>query len=400
MVSGLVLLKVIAVNLGPEGFGKLGHFMSLISILSVLAGGGILNGIVKYIAEYRQSPEKLTSFISSAFAYSFIFSIALFCSILIFAEKLSLIIFKSTDEVDLIIFLGLVQIFYSGVTFCNGVVNGLRETVRFARITVIGTLIGLPISCYFAFTRGFSGAVIGLAILNAALLFPGLIEIYRLDYFKKLKITTSLDHFGKISRFSLMQMFSLATLPLAEIFIRNLIITDAGFSQAGIWQSLMRLSAVYIGFFATFLAAYYMPTLSGMFARQAIVDYVLRYMFVLAGVFSVIGLVVFTFRDMVFSLVFSSEFVIPASYVAYQLVGDLFKILSYTIGFLLVAKANTKLYILGELAQSVCYLGIASLLINIGGINQVFPAYAIANFIYFAFCASGFMIYARGVPLV
>lgn len=397
MVGGLLLLKIIAVSLGPEGFGRLGHFMSLIAILSVLAGGGILNGIVKYIAEYRQSPQKLTSFVSSAFTYSVIFSIVLFSLLLAFAEELSLAIFKSTNEAYLIRFLGLVQIFYCGVTFCNGVVNGLRETERFAKIAVIGVLIGLPISGFFAYAGGLPGAVIGLALLNVGMLFPGVIEIYRLGYFKRIKFLINFDYFKRISQFSLMQMFSLATLPLAEIYLRTLIIADAGFTQAGIWQSLMRLSAVYTSFFATFLAAYYMPTLSGMLGRDRVVKYVGRYMLSIAGLFVSVAVVIFLFRDFVFSLIFSREFVIPAANLAYQLIGDFFKILSYTIGFLLVAKANTKLYIFSELVQTACYLGVAVTMIRLGGISQIFAAYAVANLIYFVFCASGFIIYARGI---
>jgi O-antigen/teichoic acid export membrane protein len=397
MVGGLLLLKVIAVSLGPEGFGRLGHFMSLIAILSVLAGGGILNGIVKYIAEYRQLPQKLTAFVSSAFTYSFIFSIILFSLLLVFAEELSLLVFKGTNEAHLIRFLGLVQIFYSGVTFCNGIVNGLRETERFARITVVGVLIGLPISCYFAYVGGLPGAVIGLALLNVGMLLPGLIEIYRLGYFKRITLLVNGYYFRRISQFSLMQMFSLATLPLAEIYLRTLIIADAGFSQAGIWQSVMRLSAVYTSFFATFLAAYYMPTLSGMAGRREVVKYVGRYMLSIAGLFLLVAGLIFLFRDFVFSLVFSREFVIPAGNVGYQLIGDFFKILSYTIGFLLVAKASTKLYIFSELVQTACYLGVAVAMIRVGGISQIFPAYAVANLLYFVFCASGFIIYAKGI---
>ena len=100
---------------------------------------------------------------------------------------------------------------------------------------------------------------------------------------------------------------------------------------------------------------------------------------------------VYTFREFVFSVIFSKEFIIPAEYVRYQLTGDLFKIMSYVIGFLIVAKAKTKLYIMAELAQTAFYLGVATWLIKVGGVSKVFPAYAISNFIYFCICLFGLL---------
>jgi len=41
LVAGLVVIKLVAWFAGPEGVGKLGQFMSLMSLLAVLAGGGI-----------------------------------------------------------------------------------------------------------------------------------------------------------------------------------------------------------------------------------------------------------------------------------------------------------------------------------------------------------------------
>lgn len=58
ILFGLILFKLISIYLGPEGLGKLGHFITLITFLFVLSGGGIQNGIVKYVSEYRTSVKK------------------------------------------------------------------------------------------------------------------------------------------------------------------------------------------------------------------------------------------------------------------------------------------------------------------------------------------------------
>ena len=391
MLGGLIVIKIIAIYLGPEGFGRLGHFMSMIAILGVLAGGGILNGIVKYVAEYKGTPNRLHPFLSNALAYTLIFSTLLFIVISLSAKQLSLILFDGEEFTQLIIYLGLIQYFYGLVSFCNGTINGLRETTKFAKIIIVGTLIGLPTSYFLIITYGFSGAVLGLAAVNACLLLPAIFELHKLEFFKKIKLSLNKQDTLRLSKFSAMQMFSLATLPLAEMYIRSLIIDNAGWHEAGLWQSLMRLSSVYVGFFTTFLAAYYMPTLSAILDKNQIFKYVTKYIVTIGSIFILIAVMVYTFREFVLSVIFSKEFTIPAEYVWFQLIGDLFKIMSYVIGFLIVAKAKTKLYIMGELAQTAFYLGVATFLIKVGGVSKVFPAYAISNFMYFCICLFGLL---------
>lgn len=395
MLGGLIVIKIIAVYLGPEGFGRLGHFMSLIAILSVLAGGGILNGIVKHVAEYKNTPSKLYPFLSNALAYSLIFSLCIFIVIAVLAKSISLILFGSDEFYRLIIILGVLQFLYAMVTYCNGTINGLRETRIFAKIIIIGTLIGVPSAYVLVVTYGFTGAVIGLAIINASMLLPAAIEFMRLGYSKKIRCALNLQDVASLSKFSVMQLFSLATLPVAEIYIRGMIVHDAGWQEAGLWQSLMRLSAVYVGFFTTFLAAYYLPTLSGMVKKKEVVGYVIRYVIASGSVFIIIGTLVYVCRDFVLSVIFTKEFVIPSEYVRFQLIGDLFKIMAYVIGFLLVAKAKAKLYIYAEILQTAIYLGVTTWLVKVGEISKVFPAYALSNLMYFSFCVLGLWWFQR-----
>jgi len=395
LVGGLIVIKMIAIYLGPEGFGRLGHFMSLIAILSVLAGGGILNGMVKYVSEYKQQPEKLNLFLSNALAYSTIFSSLLFVVLLISAKPISLILFKSVEYSGLIVVLGGIQLLYAMVNFCNGTINGLRETFKFSKILVVGTVIGLPINFYAISYYGFNGAVIGLAAVNACLLLPALFELSKLEVYKKIKFSFNRSDTFKLSKFSLMQMISLATLPLAEMYVRNLIIDNAGWHETGLWQSLMRLSSVYVGFFTTFLAAYYMPTLSSIFDKDQMVKYVTRYVLGIGVAFAMIAVMLYVFREFVFTVIFSKEFIIPAEYLRFQLLGDLFKIMSYVIAFLIVAKAKARLYVMGELVQTGLYLGIATWFIKTGDVSKVFSAYAVSNFLYFSVCVLALLWFKR-----
>ncbi len=59
IICGLVIVKLLAVTYGPEGIGLASNYRQLITVLSVMAGAGIFNGVTRYIAEYQDSPEQL-----------------------------------------------------------------------------------------------------------------------------------------------------------------------------------------------------------------------------------------------------------------------------------------------------------------------------------------------------
>jgi PST family polysaccharide transporter len=70
LLAALVVIKLVASFAGPDGVGRLGQFMSLMSVLAVLAGGGISAAIVKYVAEYRHDAQRLSRLLAGALWYA------------------------------------------------------------------------------------------------------------------------------------------------------------------------------------------------------------------------------------------------------------------------------------------------------------------------------------------
>ena len=68
----------------------------------------------------------------------------------------------------------------------------------------------------------------------------------------------------------------------------------------------------------------------------------------------------------------------------YQLIGDFFKIITWLISFIMVAKSMTKLYIFTEILFTFIYLTISYILFKKNGILGLSIAYMI-NYILFLF---------------
>ncbi len=65
---GLLVVKLLAISYGPEGVGQAGNFRQLITVLGVLAGAGIFNGVTTFVAQYRQQPQPLRALVGTASA--------------------------------------------------------------------------------------------------------------------------------------------------------------------------------------------------------------------------------------------------------------------------------------------------------------------------------------------
>ncbi len=118
---GFAFIKFVAVYLGAEGMGQLGHFMSAVTILSLLAGGGIVNGLIKYIAEYKNQPKQLVNMVAISKGYSLIFCVLILFLGCVFSKILSQWLFKTSDYFWVVIFLSVAQL---GFAFSNLVTGG------------------------------------------------------------------------------------------------------------------------------------------------------------------------------------------------------------------------------------------------------------------------------------
>lgn len=63
-----MVVKLLAVAFGPAGVGQAGNFRQLITVLGVLSGAGIFNGVTKYVAEYQQQPDRLRPLLGTSVA--------------------------------------------------------------------------------------------------------------------------------------------------------------------------------------------------------------------------------------------------------------------------------------------------------------------------------------------
>jgi polysaccharide transporter, PST family len=396
ILLGFCLLKVIALYLGPEGLGALGHFMSAVSIVMLLAGGGVVNGVIKYVAEYRSRPRELLRFISMAASYSLYFVFVVLLLGVLFSKQVSGLLLGSDEWYWVIILLVVAQLGFAFSNIVTGTCNGLRDTETFAKIQIIGNFSALPVIWFLVANYSFAGAAIAIISFFFMCVFPALYFYCNSAFYGRLKfIPLDRAGFRRLSSFSLMLLVSAIAFPVVEIIVREYLIRSAGYAEAGIWQGAIKLSSAYVGFFGVFLAYYFMPLVSSERDRGVISRYVFRFTVSIMGVYLIGALALYAGRAFFIPILLSDDFGRLEDLIFYQLVGDFFKVSAYVFAFVVVAKAAVKLYIVAELIQAILFFCFVRLGVNQAGAESVMVAYMLAYACYFFLAFVSFVIWVR-----
>lgn len=395
ILAGFIFLKLVAVYLGAEGLGSLGQLMSFVTILSLIAGGGITNAVIKYVAEYKILPPKMLYFISGAFSYASYFSIVILGACLLFSGPIARIVIGSTDHAWIIVLVGFAQCGFALTNLIVGVVNGLKETRVFAAIQIFGGLLAIPVVWILIARFGWNGAAIALCVILVFPLIPGVVVFLRSSFKGQVRLLKLRElPVNVLAPFSLMLFVTAVAFPIVEMIVRNYLITSEGYYQAGLWQGAIKLSSAYLGFFSMFLGYYFMPLISEQSDKSVICRMVFKYLVFVMLLFFVGGVVLYFGRSFFITLALSSDFNGLEELIIYQLAGDFFRISAYVIGYVAVAKAATRLYIAAECFQSIVFLGAVFAVTSFySGVQGVMLAYMCVYIIYFIVCLLGFRLY-------
>ncbi len=183
-----------------------------------------------------------------------------------------------------------------------------------------------------------------------------------------------------------MALITSVTLPVAYVMMRNLLAAHYGWDEVGIWQGVSSISDAYLQFITASFSVYLLPTLSRLTHKADISREIVRALrFVLPAV-AAASFTVWLLRDVAIWLLFSAKFIAMRDLFAWQLVGDVLKVGAYVFGYLVIAKASLRFYILTEISQFVLLTLFSHWLIPLHGALGAAQAYMATYIVYFALC--------------
>ncbi|MGX9460153.1 O-antigen translocase [Shewanella sp. A14] len=388
MLMGFVIAKLIAVYSGPSGMAILGQVQSLISVLNSLVTAPVSNGIVRFTSEkHKEGFINCSPWWRASVQWVVILSLIIIPVGLFFSEYVALWLFHETEfrwviEVSVV----LLPITALG-TFCNSVINGQQQYRRYVCLGMIAVTISSIIMSLMIWWAGIEGALLAAASQSAIIgAFMFLVNIRQ--PWLKLKYcwgrSTSKAK-SDIGGYILMAITSGLSLPIALIFVRNILIGEVGWDETGHWQAVWKISEVYLGVITVALGTYYLPRLSSISKADEIITEIHQTAKLIIPLVIFLSLVVYLFRDLAIWLLFTKEFYSARELFSVQLMGDVMKIASWIYAFPMISRGETKLFITSEILFAFSFVFLTFIFVSEYKTQGANLAYFINYSIYFVF---------------
>lgn len=384
MLTGFVSIKIVAVILGPEGLALMGQLNNFATIIMAVAAVGINNGITKYVAEYRDDKTMFRNLLSTAYRITIIGSLVSGLFMIVCNSLLGSLLLKTSRYNYVFILFGFTVIFYAINNLLLSVVNGLKEFKLFVKINIANSILGLIYTVTFVLIWGLHGAFISFVTYQSVALLITLVMLRRFEWFSwanfKTKYSTPIAR--RYVHYSLMTLVSVSVVPVSQLVLRSYVIVNISETEAGWWEAMNRLSSMYLMIITSSFGVYYLPRLSELKSNLELKSEIFKAYKVILPMLIFGFLFIYIFRSIIIKVLFTSDFYPMENLFLWQLLGDFFKISSWLLAFLMIAKSRTIAFISTEILSSIFYVVIALVMINVVGIVGLVQAYLINYIIY------------------
>ena len=384
MMTGLISVKVVSVIIGPSGIALLGQLNSFSAIVMSLATGGINSGVTKYIAEDKDDPLKIRQYLSMSLRITLYCSFIVGLFMILFHRFLSTIIMKSDGYGYVFVIFGITIFLYATNNLLFSIVNGFKKYGIFVKMSIANTIVAFVFTVLLVYFFGLKGALIGNVTFQS-IMFPISLWMVRKEFWMNVQFFKSKLNWAitkKFSHYALMTLVSMVMVHVSHLILRGYVITNISTVEAGWWEAMKRISDMYLMVITSSFGVYYLPRLSELKENHEIRHEIFKAYKVILPLLFVGFAIIYFLRLLVIKILFTPEFYPMQQLFIWQLGGDLFKISSWLVAFLMVAKAMTKTFIITEIFATVLFVGLSFVFIHFNGVVGITQANLAGYIIY------------------
>lgn len=346
----MFIRRIIAQYFGESGIFLQGQLRSLLQLLTSFTSLGIFNGVVKYISEHRKEEEKLAMLFSTTFVFTCIGSGVSAIILLFWSNQLSNYLFGTLEYSYIIKLMAVLVPFISLQRVFNGVVNGLSQYKKFAKIDLISYLLSSGLTITFLYLKNFDGVLISIAItpfIQLATLLWVFTKVLR-EYIKIKDLRFKAPMAKVLIAFSMMSFFSTVILSSVEIEIRNMILHRISEDDAGIWSAMLDLSKNYMAFSTILFTMYVIPKFALVHDRRDFYKEMGHVYKTILPLFGVGMLLVYFLRYFLIALIFPG-FDEMAGLFKWQLMGDFIRLIGMVLSYYFISKKLVYYFVFTEI---------------------------------------------------
>jgi O-antigen/teichoic acid export membrane protein len=388
---GIVRTKAMAVLLGPAGFGLFGLYGSVASLTQSIAGMGINSSGVRQIAEAVGSGDRARVAKTAAVLRrtSIVLGSLGAALLVVFSRQISKLTFGNTERAAAVSLLSVVVFFTLVAGGQTALIQGMRRIADLAKINILGAFFGLCASIPLVYLFRQKGVV------------PSLISVAAMTILTSWWFSRKIDVEATTVSLSAVRQEVSALLKLGSAFmasglmtigvayfVRVTLLHKIGFEATGLYQSAWTLGGLYVGFVLQAMGADFYPRLTASSHNPEESNRLVNEQTLIGLLLAGPGVIAtLTFAPLVIALFYSAKFGAAVEILRWICMGVMLQVITWPMGFIIVAKGRSGIFFAAELAWTVVALALAWVCVRYFGLNGA----GIAFFGSYVF--HGFLLY-------
>jgi len=386
MVSGFASVKITSVFLGPAGIGVLSQLQYFMAMAQNGLMSGLNTGVVRRTAECGGDEDRRALVVSTVLRLLLCLGLPVALLIAVFSQALATeLLHEPTLQAPLLLFSGTYMLALLAALVAS-TANGAKDYRTTATINIATVLGSLGLYALLCPTFGLAGGLVGAALVPLVTLGVAWFTARRRPWWPRRPFAAGFS--GSEARLALafvpMAAVGAISQPLVQILIRQELALHHGMATVGMLQGVMRISEMYLNIATTVLAMYYLPRFSELRAAGPLWKELRRALLIIVPAIGGVSLLIYLLRDVIIQIVLTREFLPMRELFGWQMTGNVFKIVAWLLGTLLVAKGHP-LWLAGfELATSLLWWWLGVTAVDDAGAQGAARAYALTYMAYSA----------------
>jgi enterobacterial common antigen flippase len=387
----MVRTKVLALLLGPAGFGLIGIYGSITDLARSIAEMGINNSGVRQIAEAVASgeTERIARTVTVLRRVSIILGSLGALLLFLFSKPLATLSFGDDHHAGAIALLSLAVFFRLVADGQGALIQGMRRITDLAKMGVLAALFGTVISIPVVYFLREDGVVLFLVGVSAMSI------VTSWWYSRRVQIKTPAmtasqvrQEVGALLKLGFAFMANGFLTIGAAYAVRTIVLRSLGLAAAGLYQSAWSLGGLYCFYIYQGIFADFYPRLVGVAHQNRQCNRLVNEQTHITLLLATPGVIAtLTFASEVIHLFYSAEFNAALEILRWICLGAALRVIYQPMGFIVVAKGKQGLFFGTELAWTVVNVGLSWLCVGSFGLSGAGIAY-FGSYLFY-----GFMMY-------
>ncbi len=383
----IIKSKFVAVLLGPAGVGIMGLYQSGLQLVQQISSMGLAQSAVRDVSEANGSNDlqriaKTVTVVRKLVWFTGLLGLIIVACCSPLLSKAS---FGNYDYTIPFIILSVTLLLDQLSAGQKVILQGMRRLKDLAKCTAFGVAFGFVTSVPLYYWLGVDGIVPTLILNSVCSL------ILSWFYSRKIKIEKvqvtpkqTLEQGKQMLIMGISLSFSGIFSTIVAYVLRSFIQDNGGVEEVGLYQAGFVIMTTYVGMVMNAIGTDYYPRLASINKDNAkCKETVSQQGEIGAMILGPMLTFCLVFMPFVLQILYSDSFLAANDYVTWACLGMMLRFGSWIISYLFVAKAESRLYVILELAANLIYLIFSLLGYKLSGLTGLGFAFALNYFVYF-----------------